>query len=526
MLSLHRSSVRAYLIVLAGTGLVAAARIAVDGWLGPFFAALAFVLTVIAAGAIGGWKPGVLATTLCVGAWTFFFIGPTIRFAVPSPTDVLRMSAYFIVGLAISILCEFLRAAWDRIEERQRLLEQEVIERRKAELAVLEQAERLRQADRLKDEFLAILAHELRNPLSPLANALQLWPLVENDRKKMEDLRAMMERQVRQMTRLINDLLDISRITRGKIQLQNERVDLGALISSAAESLAPLMEARGHRLTVSLPKEPVMVEGDAARLTQVFGNILHNAAKYTGRDGLISIGARNDNGRAAVYIRDNGPGVPPHMLTQIFDMFQQVDKTLDRSHGGLGIGLTLAKRLVELHGGTIEARSDGVGKGTEFIVSLPLAMQGAVDSAGPRPRKTLQELSGLPKRRILVVDDMEASAKTLALVLRAMGQDVETAFDGQTALESLRSRPADIVFLDIAMPGMNGYDVARQIRTIAQHKDVCVVALTGYGQEEDRRRALEAGFDQHLTKPASVDMLQELLEGRRGSNASRRLMPT
>ncbi len=375
----------------------------------------------------------------------------------------------------------------------------------------LQMEEALRDADRRKDEFLATLAHELRNPIAPISNALQLWPAVENDREQMDELRAMMERQVQQMIRLIDDLMDVSRITRGKIQLRPQLVDLGTVVAGAVEAIQPMIESRAHELTVNLPDEPLIVHGDVARLTQTLGNLLQNAAKYTGRDGKIAITAWRRGNEALVSVRDNGPGIPRHMLAQIFEMFEQVDQTLDRAFGGLGLGLTLVKRLVELHGGSVEAYSDGPGNGSEFVVRLPVAENtsiGVVDAARHGPAS---QADGLPRHHIVVVDDVAPSANTLAMMLENIGQEVHIAHDGPSAIELVLAKRPNVVFLDIAMPGMNGYEVARQLRTHDELRQITLVALTGYGQEEDRRRAVEAGFHHHLTKPTSIDQLVRLL---------------
>lgn len=378
----------------------------------------------------------------------------------------------------------------------------------------LQLEESLQEVNRRKDEFLATLAHELRNPLAPISNALQVWPLVENDRAQMEQLREIMERQIQQMTRLIDDLLDVSRITRGKIELRTQRVDLATLISSAIETVQPLMAASGHQLTVSIPKEPILINGDVARLTQVFGNILHNAAKYAGRNGVIRVAAEQQDGHAVVTIEDNGPGIPANMLSRIFEMFQQVDQTLDRSHGGLGIGLTLVKRLIDLHGGQVAARSEGPGHGSKFIVTLPISAAGPEAVASRIPDLESRLTTGIPRLQILVVDDVQASAKTLAMMLRSIGQEVAVIHEGSTAVDWILENRPDLVFLDIAMPGMDGYEVARRIRRHDEVKDTFLVALTGYGQEEDRRRAIEAGFNYHMTKPTSIEALEQLLRTR------------
>lgn len=368
----------------------------------------------------------------------------------------------------------------------------------------------LRESDRRKDQFLATLAHELRNPLAPLSNALQIWPMVEDDHAELEQLRKLMERQVRQMTRLIDDLLDVSRITRGRIELRKEPMDLATVVQAALESVQPFVQSCNHRLEVNLPDEPVMVSGDPARLVQVFGNLIHNAAKYTGRNGQIWIEARQEKDDAIVKIRDNGPGIPTEMLTEIFGLFTQVDQTLDRSHGGLGIGLTLVQSLVSLHGGSVQAFSDGPGSGCEFVVRLP-AEQPQTDSESENLPRSDSLTINLPQHRVLVVDDVEPSAKTLALMLRSLGQETRTEYDGPSALQAVATFKPDVVFLDIAMPGMDGYEVARQLRQDPVADATVLVALTGFGQDEDRRRAFDAGFHFHLVKPTNLDALQQVL---------------
>ncbi len=372
----------------------------------------------------------------------------------------------------------------------------------------LEMEQALREADHRKDEFLATLAHELRNPIAPISNALQVWPLVENDRTEVEKLRSIMERQIQQMTRLVDDLLDVSRITRGKVRLRQQAVDLNTIVAGAIEAVRPLIDSCGHQLELDVDDAPLIVNGDVARLTQAIGNLLHNAAKYTDREGRIRVSAVREGQQAVVRISDNGVGIPPHMLDRIFEMFQQVDQSLDRSHGGLGLGLTLVKRMVELHGGTVKATSAGEGQGSEFVLRLPLI---DAKASGDLVPQSSGKCGGLPRHRVLVVDDVYASAKTLAMMLESINQEVAIASDGQKAIEQAVAERPDIVFLDIAMPGMNGYEVARHLREYKALDATRLVALTGYGHEDDRRRAIEAGFHHHLTKPTSIDQLTQLL---------------
>ena len=316
--------------------------------------------------------------------------------------------------------------------------------------------EALRESDRRKDEFLAVLAHELRNPLAPISNALEAWPLVDDDPVRRGELRELMGRQVRQMSRLIDDLLDVSRISRGKITLRRERSKLSSILETAIEAIRPFVDARGHELSVELPAEPLCVVGDSGRLMQVFGNLIHNAAKYTDRNGSIWVTARRDGSQAIVSIRDNGPGIPTELLNQIFEMFAQVDQTLARSHGGLGIGLTLVKTLVEMHDGTVEAHSEGPGRGSEFLVRLPaeptIDARASDEQSESKPGRLTLPL----RRRVLVVDDMVPSAKTLAMMLTGLGQDTQTAFDGPSALKQAREFLPELCSLISQCPEWTG----------------------------------------------------------------------
>ena len=364
----------------------------------------------------------------------------------------------------------------------------------------------LREADRRKDEFLATLAHELRNPLAPLSNALQVLTLAGDDRGSAEQARRLMERQLSHLVRLVDDLLDVSRITTGKIELRKERVDVKAIVDSALETCGPFIEQSGHQLAVSLPPGPLPLDADVTRLAQVVFNLLHNAAKYTDRGGHIALTAEQEASDVVITVRDDGIGIAPEALPRLFEIFSQADHSLGRAQGGLGIGLSLVRGLVELHGGTVSVHSAGLGRGSEFTVRLPLA-QSRADS--PAPECT--QKAALGQRRILVVDDNRDSADSLSLLLGLNGHVVRTAYNGQSALEEAKAFGPDVVLLDIGLPGVNGYDVARSIRASASIPPPLLVATTGWGHAEDKQRAREAGFDFHLTKPISMEALERLM---------------
>jgi signal transduction histidine kinase len=384
------------------------------------------------------------------------------------------------------------------------------MERGRIEDELRRRVEQLAEMDRRKDEFLATLAHELRNPLAPLRNSLHILRMSGDSGPASERIHEMMERQINHMVRLVDDLLEVSRITRGKIELRRERVELAAVLRSAVETSRPLIEAARHQLAITVPPEPLILEADPVRLSQVIANLLNNAAKYTEEGGQIWLTARLEGGDAAVSVRDTGLGIPADMLSRVFDMFAQVDRTLKRSQGGLGIGLTLARTLVEMHGGRVEARSDGLGKGSEFTVRLPLAAENSLAAEG-RSRAASTQPATLSQQRVLVVDDNRDAADSLGLLLKFLGADAHVVYDGPSALQALDVYRPAVVFLDIGMPGMDGHEVARYMRQAPEFQDVMLIAMTGWGQEEDRRRSQAAGFDHHLVKPADADALQALL---------------
>lgn len=369
----------------------------------------------------------------------------------------------------------------------------------------------LRDTDRRKDEFLAMLAHELRNPLAPISNAAMILGL--RNQGANEEVRwacDVIERQVRQMTRIVDDLLDVSRITRGKITLQKTLVDISSIISAAVETSRPLIESRKHRLNITLPSEPLEVQVDVTRMAQVVTNLLNNAAKYTEEGGQIRISADRDGDEAVITVRDNGVGVSPDLLPKIFELFTQADRTIDRSQGGLGIGLTLVRSLVELHGGSVSAFSDGLGQGSQFVVRLPLILNARNNEHGTLSARTNGAAKTKPQR-ILVVDDNIDSAQTLASMLRVLGHDSLVAHDGPQAIDAAKTYHPALVILDIGLPGMNGYMVAEQLRSIPELRGMYLAALTGYGEEQDRKRSQESGFNKHFVKPLGLTELQELI---------------
>jgi PAS domain S-box-containing protein len=381
----------------------------------------------------------------------------------------------------------------------------DISERSRLERKMQEQAEALADLHRRKDEFLAMLSHELRNPLAPLSNAVHLLRLQKNEDPLQQQARAIIERQVTQLARLVDDLLEISRITTGRVQLRHDRVVVSGIVERAVETASPLMDQRRHELTVSLPPQPIWLYADAARLEQVVVNLLTNAAKYTNEGGHIWLTVEQRGDECVLQVRDTGVGIAPELLPRIFDLFTQAERSLDRSQGGLGIGLALVQRLVELHRGRVEVYS-ALGQGSEFVVRLPVVLTPA-----PPPPPAAEAAQPTASLRVLVVDDNVDAAESLALLLRASRHEVRTAHDGPTALQAALDYRPNVVLLDIGLPGLNGLEVAKRIRQQPALKNTVLVAMTGYGQETDRQRSREAGFDAHLVKPADFGMVQQIL---------------
>ncbi|HZN55778.1 MAG TPA: response regulator [Candidatus Polarisedimenticolaceae bacterium] len=440
-------------------------------------------------------------------------------------TDLDRLKGYqsgAVDYVSVPVIPELLRAKvrvfaelYRKTREAERLnreLEARVAERT-AELEAstarqIELTAELREADRRKDEFLAFLAHELRNPLAPIINATSILRLKVGTDSDLVWCREVIERQAGQLTRLVDDLLDVSRITRGTITLRSEPVDMATVVANAVETCRPLIDTRRHKLAMTLPDRPIMLRGDPARLTQIVANLLNNAAKYQDAEGRIEIAVAHEGSHAVITISDGGIGIAPEVLPTVFDLFSQVGRASYRQEDGLGIGLSLVKKLTELHGGTIEARSEGAGKGSVFVVRLPQV----VEPAGARDGAEEPIPYTGPPLRILVVDDNRDAAESLAKLLRMGGHTVIVAHDGGRGLELAVAERPSIVFLDIGLPGMDGYEVCRQARQRGL-LDARIIAMSGYGQARDRQRSEAAGFDSHSVKPVELGELMRLLAG-------------
>ena len=395
----------------------------------------------------------------------------------------------------------------------------DITERKRTEAALGQLADNLSEADRRKNEFLAMLAHELRNPLAPILNVVQMLRLTGGSGEAVALASEMMDRQVRQMVRLVDDLLDVSRISRGKIELRRERVELAMIAHQAVEAARSSYTNLNQELTVTLPPQPIFLNADPTRLAQVVGNLLNNACKFTDKGGRISVTVETEgtgpDAEVVIRVRDNGIGIAADQLSRIFEMFTQIETSVERSRSGLGIGLALVKTLVELHGGTVEVHSAGIGRGSEFVVRLPILVE---TSISPPHDPAVNEPTNTTTRRILVVDDNRDSAESLAMLLELAGNETHIVHDGIAAVEAATTFQPDVVMLDIGLPKLNGYQVARKIREQPCGKGMVLVALTGWGQDEDQEKSRKAGFNAHLVKPVDLAVLTKLL-GEMGASA-------
>ena len=451
---------------------------------------------------LGAVMAGALAAALALSAWLQRAVTePILRVADAARSVVERRDFSVRAGKTTE---DEIAVLVDAMNGMLTDLEREIEERRGAE-------EALRIVDRRKDEFLATLAHELRNPLAPVRNALYLLQAEGGDPQDQAKARAIIDRQVRQMVRLVDDLLDVSRITTGKLALRRERVELRAVAAAAIEAVEPMIRERDHHLSVELPPAGLTVNADPTRLAQVLLNLLNNAAKFTDPGGHIEFSLAVRDGEVRAHVKDSGVGIAPEMMDEIFEMFAQADRSLERSTMGLGVGLSLSRKLVELHGGTLEARSDGVGKGAEFIVRMPAV---GVEAPAPARPAAAGAHHGGRSRRVLVVDDNRDFATSLASVLQAQGHVVRVEYDGQAGLAAAASFSPEIAFLDIGMPKLTGYELARRLRTLPATMASILVAVTGWGQASDLQRAKDAGFDEHMVKPVDMNRLQTLLGAR------------
>ena len=395
-------------------------------------------------------------------------------------------------------------------DELERKVADRTAELERANAALHAGEEALKDADRRKDEFLATLAHELRNPLAPVRNAVEILRMKGPDIPELHWARDIIDRQTQAMAQLIDDLMDISRINLGKLKLKREQVELANIVQGAIETSRPLIENMGHELTMTLPPGLVIVDADRTRLAQVFLNLLNNAAKYTDRGGRIELRAELQGSDVVVSVTDSGIGIPADKLPTIFEMFSQVEGALSRSQGGLGIGLCLVKRLVKMHGGSVEAQSGGPGQGSEFVVRLPIVVEQTYPRQASDDGDKAQPTSDL---RILVVDDNRDAAESLAMLLKMMGNSIHTAHDGEEAVTAAREFQPNVVLCDIGLPKLNGYEACRQMKAQAWDKNMILIAMTGWGQDDDRRKSEEAGFDHHMVKPVDPQALMKLLAG-------------
>ena len=404
-----------------------------------------------------------------------------------------------------------LQAPFEMLDSSRVALAKEVVSRASIAMENARLYTAVQEADRRKNEFLAMLAHELRNPLAPIRNAVHIMQGDNVTQPTMNWARDVIGRQADHMARLIDDLLDVSRIVQGKVVVKPEKLTLASLVERSVEASSPRAAAREQTLRVELPEQPIVLNGDAVRLAQVLSNLINNASKFSGPNTRITLSAGYADGEVKISVKDDGAGIDPAFLPHIFDLFAQADQSLDRAQGGLGIGLTLVKHLVELHGGRVAAYSEGVGRGAEIVITLPAQVAGAAEAQDASPRARKPAAAAKAPARILVVDDLAASAETLMTLLEMEGFQVRIASEGMAALKIAEEFKPDVVLLDIGLPGMNGFEVAHRLRTLPESRDALLIALTGYGEAESRSRSAQAGFDFHMVKPADVNLLLSML---------------
>jgi signal transduction histidine kinase/CheY-like chemotaxis protein len=465
-------------------------REAFDPWMGDTAPYGMFIMATAVIAGRHGFGPGM--ATLATGALvaTYFFTPPRFSLRFNDLQGVWPLIISFLIGMVTALVCELLRRL--------------AIDNARLFYAA-------RAADIRKDDFLAMLAHELRNPLAPIRNSLYILDVLPNKDPKIVDLHRIMSSQLDHLVRLVDDLLDVARITRGKIELRQEDTALEPIVTSAVAAARPLIEEKKHELQVSVGDRPIYLRGDAVRLTQVLTNLLNNAAKYTDKSGRIwlTAAAHPEKQLFTIRIRDTGVGLTPEQLQKVFGLFEQADASIEKTRGGLGIGLTLARKLVEMHGGTLEATSPGLGLGSEFIIRLPMSSSPAADAL---PKAASRPLAAANKSlRILVVEDVVASAESLAAMLRMWGHEVEVCYDGFTALQQVREFHPDVILSDLGLPQLNGYRLAEELRSMSTMGDVTLIAISGYGQARDRERSQRAGFTDHLTKPIDPEALRKAL---------------
>lgn len=470
------------LVLVLGAILV---RFQLDPVVGNNFPFLVLVASVAAMVWLGGYRPALVVLILGYLVSNYLFVEPRGAFAINTTEGVVGTIAFLFTCVIVISFGETMRRA------RMRAAASEL---------------RVRSDDRRKDEFLALLAHELRNPLAPIRNSLSILRAGAT-RDDAEQAMRIMDRQLEQMVRLVDDLLDVNRMSRGTLELRRERLELAAVVRQVVAVSRPAIERAGQKLTVTLPQGPVFLDADPVRLSQIVGNVLGNASRFTPRGGEISVTAEREGGDVVVTVGDSGVGISVDKLELVFEMFSQVKSELRDAPGGLGVGLALVKHLVELHGGTILARSSGIGKGSQFVIRLSLANESGATSKPSDARRAVRR-----RHRILVVDDNKDSADSLALLLEMSGHETRLAYDGEDALSAAAAYQPDFILLDIGLPKLNGYEACRRIRQQDWSQRTRIIALTGWGQEEDRRKSKQAGFDDHLVKPVDQNTLMQVLE--------------